>query len=136
MSPSFTATCALPLMLMLLVVHVTTIAEASYPLKKITVRINNTLENNQELTVHCKSGDDDLGPHNLLPKNTYEFSFKRNFLQPRTLFFCTFQWPEDQFKLHYFDIYDQKRDDCSKCFWEIYKFGACLYGNCKRWNNS
>ena len=111
---------------MLLVVHVTTLAEAGY-FKKITVQINNTLENNQELTVHCKSKNDDLGFHTLLPKKTYEFSFKRNAFGDGTLFFCSFTWPEEP-QLHYFDIYDQKRDDCSKCFWEVFKFGACLYG--------
>ncbi|KAB2625779.1 hypothetical protein D8674_017439 [Pyrus ussuriensis x Pyrus communis] len=86
-------------------------------------------------TVHCKSKNDDLGFHTLLPKHTYEFSFKRNAFGNGTLFFCSFTWPEEP-QLHYLDIYDQKRDDCSKCFWEVFKFGACLYDNCKRWNNS
>ncbi|KAL6292379.1 hypothetical protein ACE6H2_000521 [Prunus campanulata] len=50
--------------------HITTLVESSNPPKKITVRITNTFEDNVDLTVHCKSKDDDLGEHLLHPGET------------------------------------------------------------------
>ena len=45
----------------------------------VRVRITNDLERNVDLTVHCKSGDDDLGAHVLRPKGSYSFKFGTNF---------------------------------------------------------
>ncbi|KAB2610278.1 hypothetical protein D8674_018310 [Pyrus ussuriensis x Pyrus communis] len=89
-----------------------------------TVTMTNDL--GAELTVHCKSGDDDLGSHVVAVQGTYEFSFGTHVFG-RTLFFCNFQWSGNS---HYFDIYIQDRDLqwCVKCKWSIRPEGPF------RWN--
>lgn len=90
----------------------------------IHVTITNTLEDNSNLIVHCKSGDDDLGSHLLHYGQRYGFIFKNNFWGT-TLFFCTFRWKG---VLHWFDIYKEGRDYgvCTSCNWFIEKAGPCL----------
>ncbi|XP_062104481.1 S-protein homolog 5-like [Humulus lupulus] len=91
-----------------------------------------------DLSVHCKSKDDDLGVHILRLNDTYSFRFKRNFWDT-TLFFCGFRWA-DQF--HWFDIYTPK-SSCSlpaACFWHVVATGPCLSDaslsiiHCYPWN--
>lgn len=68
------------------------------------VRVINQLDFN--VTVHCKSKDDDIGIKTLLPmdyNNPYAFHFRPNYLIGGvTLFFCSFRWLEEQEK--HFDI--------------------------------
>jgi hypothetical protein len=78
-----------------------------------------------DLTVHCKSKDDDLGFHTLTFGGIYTFSF-RPIVFPIfkfTLFFCGFTWPENPHR-HYLDIYDQALDKCKFCNWKINKTGG------------
>ena len=59
---------------------------------KVTVHLANELSATEEsFTVHCRSGDDDLGSHEIIWKSSYEFSF-RNKLGDTTLFNCQFEW--------------------------------------------
>ncbi|CAI0458680.1 unnamed protein product [Linum tenue] len=51
------------------------------------VDVVNELGGGKVLLVHCKSRDDDLGPHNITVGSQYEFRFKLNVLIP-TLFTC------------------------------------------------
>ncbi|PON63769.1 Self-incompatibility protein [Parasponia andersonii] len=56
-----------------------------------SVKITNSLGPNIDLTLHCKSKDDDLGDH-VLPYNaSFGFDFNRN-IWGTTLFFCGFPW--------------------------------------------
>ncbi|KAI4294806.1 hypothetical protein MLD38_037813 [Melastoma candidum] len=90
------------------------------------VLINNAIPEAPQLTVHCRSGDDDLGYHVLSLTDSYDFHFKPNFWG-RTLFYCQFNWLNES---RYFDIYIQKRDysRCSAlCIWWIKSEGPC-YG--------
>ncbi|XP_054791561.1 S-protein homolog 5-like [Prosopis cineraria] len=117
------------------------------PSKTIVQIINNVTDPPQDLTLHCKSKDDDLGEHTISVGGKYEFIFRPNVLKPVTLFFCNFRWPSDT-SFHYFDIYIQKRDedscldkDVTLCYWKIWKGGACKYDkdlktytNCYPWN--
>ncbi|KAF8009002.1 hypothetical protein BT93_J0098 [Corymbia citriodora subsp. variegata] len=100
---------------------------------KTYVQIYNSLP--AELTIHCKSGDDDLGVQHIPQGGSWQFDFKPN-LFCKTLFFCSMQWL-DQF--HYFDIYDAKRDydQClNKCEWFVKPTGPCLYGgDCGQWKS-
>ncbi|CAJ2670432.1 unnamed protein product [Trifolium pratense] len=86
------------------------------------------------ITVHCKSQDDDLGFHTLLYTDYYEFSFKPNFIRT-TLFFCSFTWPGNPHR-HYLDIYDAQHDTCEKCTWNINLNGGCLNDHkCGPWKS-
>ncbi|XP_022138779.1 S-protein homolog 5 [Momordica charantia] len=94
---------------------------------RASVNITNILESHQQLTVHCKSKDDDLGFHQLPPLISYAFDFRPN-VWISTLFFCSFQWPGS---FHYFEIYNQKRDEdlCTLCLWIVGEKGLCLYNS-------
>ncbi|CAJ2666825.1 unnamed protein product [Trifolium pratense] len=81
---------------------------------KTTVTITNSLSGNLDLNVHCKSADDDLGPHLLHQGQSYDWSFGNKFFGG-TLFFCTVQWNNE---IHRFDAYDQD-NDLLKCYKSI-----------------
>ncbi|TYI32611.1 hypothetical protein ES332_A04G076100v1 [Gossypium tomentosum] len=66
-------------------------SEAILPRHKVDVLIYNYLQNGTDLTVHCKSKDDDLGVHLLAFRNYYESKFRPN-LFGTTLFYCSMQW--------------------------------------------
>ncbi|XP_054791560.1 uncharacterized protein LOC129302533 [Prosopis cineraria] len=101
------------------------------PSKTIVQIIDNLTDPPQNLTLHCKSKDDDLGEHTIGVGKNYEFKFRSNVLKPVTLFFCSFRWPSDA-SSHSFDIYVQKRDENScvehkgvaLCSWKIWKGGG------------
>ncbi|CAI8602422.1 unnamed protein product [Vicia faba] len=73
---------------------------------KIHVKIANLLQDKSNLTVHCKSKDDDVGSNLLQYSDSYNFQFNENIFGS-TLFFCSFEW-KDQFQ--WFDIYISTRD--------------------------
>ena len=108
--------------------------------KRTFVRIINEVGEDIDLNFHCKSKDDDLGPHVLTPHQYYEFNFRPNFFWT-TLFFCRFWWGNES---HWFDIYDVQRDGvhCTTyCWWQVFPTGPCFrdpythkYTRCKNWN--
>lgn len=119
----------LPLMLLMLVAIIISV-EAGLRPKKRTVRITNALGVYGDLVVHCKSKDDDLGDHLLLPGESFEFRFRQNIFGT-TLFFCSFRWSTE---FHYYDVYRADRDGCSKCYWTVYFLGICFHDqNCYPW---
>ncbi|XP_050216272.1 S-protein homolog 5-like [Mercurialis annua] len=109
--------------------------------KKKTVSMINDVGPELDLTVHCKSKDDDLGTHVIPYKSFYSFRFKPNMMDT-TLFFCSMTWKGS--KLNYFDIYREERDKdkCSvHCSWNIRATGPCMwnpdkqfYNDCFPWN--
>ena len=109
--------------------------------KKVDLRMTNDLGTGENINVHCKSKDDDLGAHLLTPGQYFEFRFRPNFWGT-TLFFCRFWWGNES---HWFDIYDQNRDTTrcdSKCWWMVGPIGPCLldhnfgiYDLCQNWND-
>ena len=115
-----------------------TICEAGLFPAKRTINITNYVwvdPSEVDITVHCKSGDNDLGEHVLPFKGSYTFRFRP---KGNSLFYCSFAW-QNQFKR--FDIYVDKRDHklCRVCKWFIKEGGPCFwnYGNqdveCKQW---
>ncbi|KAF4371482.1 hypothetical protein F8388_002010 [Cannabis sativa] len=123
----------------------TTNVRAWYFQPKTHVVIINGLDSDpSDLTLHCKSKDDDLGTHVVPYNSSYEIVFHPDLLCT-TLFFCNFQWPKSQID-HFFNIYDCQRDDkkCKKCkhyIWKISSTGACMEDNktkdftiCYPWN--
>lgn len=59
--------------------------------KRVVMITNNTSEGRFDLTVHCKSKDDDVGEHVPSPNQSYSFSFHDK-LFGQTLFYCSFKW--------------------------------------------
>ncbi|CAB4292522.1 unnamed protein product [Prunus armeniaca] len=120
---------------LLVILFITTSVDGAFldAPKDVVVRITNALQNNVNLTVHCKSGDDDLGVQTLRINENFEFNFQTNIFG-NTLFFCGFKWSNE---FRWFDIFTDKRDDCSSCYWTIIELGPCLYGIdglCYQWN--
>ncbi|XP_074321474.1 S-protein homolog 2-like [Silene latifolia] len=111
---------------------------------KVDVQVASGLLDGMLLEIHCKSKNDDLGIHVLKPVQTYEFSVT-NGVFSSTLYFCGFTFNG---KLHWFDIYDQKRDthgdtDCKgACLWQIRVSGPCSFFDgkddpvCYPWNKN
>nr|AFK43132.1 unknown [Lotus japonicus] len=106
---------------------------------KVHVRVTNYLEGELDLTLHCKSKDDDLGVKVLHQDQFYEFSFRPNFWGT-TLFHCSFQW---QHVTKRFDIFKDHRDyDGYFFYWTIQQDGPCVFDkpngflplNCFPWN--
>ncbi|KAL7105722.1 hypothetical protein ACP275_07G062200 [Erythranthe tilingii] len=78
------------------------------------------------VTVHCESGNDDLGNHTL-PKlnNEFNWSFCESIFH-NTLFFCRIQWGSKYLK---FDVYKSEwRDRCSTrvCLWRGFKMTVSI----------
>lgn len=104
------------------------------------VNITNYLGPNTDLTVHCKSKDDDLGVRVLSYNASYQFSFIPNFFMS-TLYFCGFRWGRTR-DLHWFDIFNagERPDKCTTCLWRIVTDGPCLWNSetqqydCHPWN--
>ncbi|KAK7374259.1 hypothetical protein VNO80_07689 [Phaseolus coccineus] len=89
------------------------------------VYIMNSLEGKEDLNIHCKSKDDDLGQHVLHINQEFKISFEPNYFFG-TLFFCSFEWGNGP--LLYFDVYKQSRDyyKCDDdCKWYVKKDGLC-----------
>ncbi|KAF3457602.1 hypothetical protein FNV43_RR02260 [Rhamnella rubrinervis] len=87
--------------------------------KKTIVRIYNKLGDGLNLTIHCKSKDDDLGVHTIAYNSYYYWKFRVNFFG-RTLFFCGLNWTD---AWGVFDIYKAHRDmyRCpTRCNWEAH----------------
>ncbi|KEH41974.1 leguminosin group486 secreted peptide [Medicago truncatula] len=103
------------------------------------VNVTNYLLDNLDLTLHCKSKDDDLGVHLLHHGDNVRWGFGLNFFG-ETLFFCSFQWNDE---LHRFDIYRSDRDYgvCRSCNWYIFQSGPCRFNGdrsdvCFSWDNN
>ena len=91
---------------------------------KTYLHITNHLEGREDLHIHCKSKDDDLGQHLLHINQYFKISFGTNFFW-NTLFFCSFQWGNSH--LLHFDVYDKNRDlnKCNDCKWYVHRNGLC-----------
>lgn len=90
---------------------------------KTTVVIFNNL-GGDDLTIHCKSKNDDLGTHVIYNNQNYEWKFRPNFWGT-TLFFCHFSWVGGAGT---YDIYKATRDHngnrCRhECDWFVTKNG-------------
>ncbi|PKI64853.1 hypothetical protein CRG98_014768 [Punica granatum] len=113
-------------------------AESGFLTHKTWVYIRNDLPG-FDLTVHCKSKNDDLGVQVLASQQYFRFHFYPN-LGGSTLFFCSFQWTN---AFHWFDVYSEGRDyeRCFNCIWSVRPDGPCLYNRntgqydlCSPWN--
>ncbi|EXB54797.1 hypothetical protein L484_019929 [Morus notabilis] len=97
---------------------------------RTTVRIYNNLEDGTQLSVHCKSKDDDLGPHNLANSQSYDWKFRVNYMGT-TLFFCGLTSLE---ATGTFTIFDAERDEArcqTNCNWRVKRDGVHGYTEAK-----
>jgi len=107
------------------------------PTQHTDVIIINTLVGNQDLKIHCKSKDNDLGEHVLQKDQTFHWGFGISVFG-NTLFFCSFQWGNSP--LQHYDVYVENRDwlTCETCRWYIKEDGPCRYEHdhlqCYNWN--
>ncbi|OVA01791.1 Plant self-incompatibility S1 [Macleaya cordata] len=78
---------------------------------KIHVSVVNEISEQTELTIHCKSADDDLGEHKLGYNQDFHWSFRQNFWHS-TLFWCSMWWTDSNGHLVQgsYDIYSISRD--------------------------
>lgn len=85
--------------------------------------VMNRLGDSGSITVHCKSGDNDLGVITVADGDEWGFDFSPN-VQGTTLFYCDVNgWGNN---LYSFDVYAHGRDwnRCeSECRWLISKEG-------------
>ncbi|OMO82962.1 Plant self-incompatibility S1 [Corchorus capsularis] len=91
----------------------------------VILRIQNDLGPGIKLHSHCRSGDTDIGNHELDYSQKYEWSFNNSWLGT-TLFWCSMKWNNMQGS---FDVYSFKRDfaKCVYCYWSIRQDGAYCY---------
>lgn len=88
----------------------------------IQVRIINGFSS-QNVYVHCRSANEDIGLHLLTPGNDIRWEFHINF-SGTTLFYCHAWWGNeyqwfDAFKIDY--LFTKKCD--SECFWRLSEDG-------------
>ncbi|KAI3831397.1 hypothetical protein MKX03_004089 [Papaver bracteatum] len=93
-----------------------------------TVWVHNDLPGN--LQIHCKSADDDLGPHDLPNGGYIHWQFSNN-LFGTTLFWCSMAWEENSGS---FEIYNGRVDDdiCyHDCSWSVRREGIFRHNSDK-----
>ncbi|KAJ6863716.1 hypothetical protein NC652_040310 [Populus alba x Populus x berolinensis] len=103
---SFSSHSALLILLSLLLLIIATCDAAGCLWKPTRLNINNDLGPGLDLTIHCKSKNNDLGQHVVPFGGEYTIDFCSNFWRS-TLFFCGVSWSG---KFHWFDVYDASRD--------------------------
>ncbi|RYR61128.1 S-protein homolog 3-like [Arachis hypogaea] len=92
---------------------------------EISVAIQNLLEDQDDLTVHCKSRDDDIRVQYLKSHEHFLFHFRPNIFGT-TLFYCSFAWEDGVCRR--FDIYEYDRDKTyTDITWQIFKEGPCRF---------
>jgi len=93
---------------------------------EVHMTIENGLEGKEDLNIHCKSKDNDLGQHLLHINQIFQWRFGTSVFG-KTLFSCSFQWGNAA--LLHFDAYDQNRDIqlSADCHRYIHKDGPCRY---------
>ncbi|GAV70209.1 Self-incomp_S1 domain-containing protein, partial [Cephalotus follicularis] len=89
------------------------------PLSKAEVRVYSNVTSN--VTIHCKSKDDDLGEHVITRSNFYGWSFTVNLVET-TLYFCGISTEKGS---GVYDIYKAIRDAnrCHICDWQVEEDG-------------
>ncbi|KAK4730592.1 hypothetical protein R3W88_023580 [Solanum pinnatisectum] len=111
---------------------------------RFNVYITNNLPNDTNpLTLHCKSGDDDLGQRVLHKNEEYSFSFRRKIIIGSTLYFCHFWWEQKDKSIDVFNNHIAEKDcgrvnpDLMECYWKVqedgFYFGAHRYPPPEYW---
>ncbi|KAL9239538.1 hypothetical protein vseg_013848 [Gypsophila vaccaria] len=97
--------------------------------QKITVHVVNALPDNEPLTVHCKSKDDDLGQHTIGVTQEVNWTFHENFFLT-TLYYCDMWWSKARGHFDVFTSDGKILEDACKlkdCRWEVRAEALFLY---------
>ncbi|CAL1410410.1 unnamed protein product [Linum trigynum] len=108
-----------------------TLLAASIEAKKVLV-LENDVEGVQNITIHCRSNEDDLGVHVLEPHQSFQRELLNSLFIPN-LYYCRFDWGGDA---HWLDLNDYRYEcpictnvvlgGCEICRWSIKRNGSCL----------
>ncbi|EEF28530.1 S-protein homolog 1 [Ricinus communis] len=97
--------------------------------QRYDVHIINNLSNNNFLGLHCWSGDDDLGTHELSPSDEFHFHFCTNVFGS-TRFWCDFNWNRNQYggRFEVFWDWPELSEMCNSesCVWSARDDGLYL----------
>lgn len=108
----------------------------------VHVAITNELGDGKNLTVHCKSKNDDIGIHVLLDSDSFGWHFKPN-IWGTTCFYCYLYWDGGQAER--VDVYSAYLNCQKNCSWSATQIqGICLGTpdlkgyppNCYKWNST
>lgn len=100
----------------------------TFTLKYIVHVINDLPANSSiPLTIHCASGDDDLGYHFLKRGDDFHWEFCDDFFS-RTLFFCHWWWGVNSKVFNVFDTDIKLQCNYEKCFWVARRDGIYFGG--------
>ncbi|KAI5678833.1 hypothetical protein M9H77_09783 [Catharanthus roseus] len=93
------------------------------PIDKYTVHVINNLPSNQFLLkIHCASGDDDLGFHDLSVNQDFNWTFNMNIFGT-TLFFCHFWWSNKDKAFEVFNHDIGTKNCATNCYWLVREDG-------------
>lgn len=81
------------------------------------MNVTNYLEDNLDLTLHCKSKERDLGAQ--LLHHGASFGWNSGFEISEMRYYCSFQWNSES------HLYDLHLAACNACNWYITKSGPC-----------
>lgn len=87
--------------------------------QEVHASVKNRLGNGKNITLHCQSKDDDLGPQNVTDGSDFGWDFSVNVVRT-TLFYCDMDWENVKKYQYHFDAYDFSRDfvRCqNQCSW-------------------
>lgn len=121
-----------PFILLAIVVHVLVLNQncvnGDTGIPTFTVHIVNELPNNESLTIHCYSKDDDLGWHNFGVGGEFHWSFRLNIFR-RTLFACDVQWIQGRVHFNAFYVKEKFEKKCGfkDCSWRARGDGIYFY---------
>lgn len=110
------------LLLLFIFAGISQAKKCSFLTPKFTIRIKNEIPKSQ-VSVHCRSKEDDLGFHNLKEQEEYYWKFCQN-LWGTTLFGCDVKWGNNKASFHGFDL-KLSQNYCGKfvCRWSVKEDG-------------
>ncbi|KAK6929977.1 Plant self-incompatibility S1 [Dillenia turbinata] len=99
-------------------------AQAKGPIpEQVIVHVKNGMEDKSDITIHCKTIDDDLGEHLLHINDELTFDFRPNIFSD-TIYTCSSKWLS---QVKYFDLYKHSRDECGDCSYVVDSKGDLIF---------
>lgn len=112
----------------IVIFHMVLLSLCATSIAKVHMAIFNRLGEEYDLTVHCKSADDDLGIHVLKNSASFSFKFKPNWIGT-TLFFCGLKWQKGSLSFEAYYFPEDRRRCKRSCHWDATRGGVRGYNN-------